>query len=193
MVLTKSYSDIPVNIREVLRYAKAPGEDSLPGLQACIKECEKETSMKVCYDVLPITVTEAGVDFGFAYADSALLAKNLSGCESALVFAATAGIRLDRIIEKYNRISPSKALICNSYGAERVESLCDRFCKEIKEESGMGSRPRFSPGYGDLPLDFQREIFRYLSPEKNAGITLNDSLLMSPSKSVTAIMGLFRE
>ena len=50
--------------------------------------------------------------------------------------------------------------------------------------------PRFSPGYGDLPLTAQREMFRMLECEKRIGVYLNESLLMSPSKSVTAIVGL---
>ena len=50
--------------------------------------------------------------------------------------------------------------------------------------------PRFSPGYGDLPLSLQRDIFRVLDCPRKIGLTLNESLLMSPSKSVTAIVGL---
>lgn len=54
----------------------------------------------------------------------------------------------------------------------------------------MGQRPRFSPGYGDLPLSAQREIFAVLDCGKRIGLMLNDSLLMSPSKSVTAFVGI---
>ena len=70
-------------------------------------------------------------------------------------------------------------------GAERVEALCDAFCAEFE-----GAKMRFSPGYGDLPLDTQRALFALLDCPRKLGLTLNESLLMSPSKSVTAIMGL---
>ena len=53
-----------------------------------------------------------------------------------------------------------------------------------------GCSPGFSPGYGDLPLDLQREIFAALDCPKRIGVSLNESLLMSPSKSVSAIIGL---
>ena len=49
---------------------------------------------------------------------------------------------------------------------------------------------RFSPGYGDLPLEFQREIFRALDVPRRIGVSLGSSCLMSPSKSVTAIVGI---
>ena len=95
---------------------------------------------------------------------------------------------VDRLIAKYNRISPSKALIFQAIGAERAESLCDLFCDEMKEK--YSTNPRYSPGYGDLPLDIQRDIFAVLDCPRKIGLTLNDSLLMSPSKSVTAIIGV---
>ena len=60
----------------------------------------------------------------------------------------------------------------------------------MKKEYNTGLEPRFSPGYGDLPLSAQKNIFAVLDPERRIGLTLNSSLLMSPSKSVTAFVGL---
>ena len=54
----------------------------------------------------------------------------------------------------------------------------------------MQLRPRFSPGYGDLPLELQKDVFRVLDCPRKIGLSLNESLLMSPSKSVTAIIGI---
>jgi hypothetical protein len=78
-------------------------------------------------------------------------------------------------------------------GSERVEALCDEFCRLMAIESKRELRPRFSPGYGDLPLELQRDIFRLLEPSRRIGVVLNDSLLMSPSKSVTAIIGIEKD
>ena len=80
-------------------------------------------------------------------------------------------------------------------GSERVESRCVAFEGEIKDElrearGEISFRPRFSPGYGDLSLELQRDIFRLLDCQRQIGVTLGDSLLMSPSKSVTAIIGV---
>ena len=72
-----------------------------------------------------------------------------------------------------------------------IESLCDE--GEARILMGRASRPRFSPGYGDLPLDAQKMIFSILSPEKHIGLTLNASLMLSPTKSVTAFVGIAKE
>ena len=111
--------------------------------------------------------------------------KNLSGCDKVILFAATAGLHIDRFIAKYARISASRSLMFHSIGAERVEALCDAFCAELEN-----ARPRFSPGYGDLPLSLQPGILRALDATRQAGVYLTDSLLMNPSKTVTAIVGL---
>ena len=91
---------------------------------------------------------------------------------------------------KYSKISPSKALMFQALGAERIESLCDTFCNDMNNELGVRLKPRFSAGYGDLPLEVQKDIFRVLDCPRKIGLTLNDSLLMSPTKSVTAIVGI---
>ena len=122
--------------------------------------------------------------------ESSDLAKNLSGCSEVIVFCATVGTLFDRLIAKYERISPSKAVMLQAIGSERVEAVCDSFCDQISRETGRRTKPRFSAGYGDLPLELQSEIFALLSCEKNIGVTLNDSFFMSPSKSVTAFLGL---
>ena len=115
-----------------------------------------------------------------------------NNCTSIVLFAATLGIGIDRLLLKYNRTSPATALCIQAIGAERVEALCNAFSLELKEKFatlGRSLTPRFSPGYGDLPLSLQRDIFAALECEKHLGLTLNNSLLMSPTKSGTAIIG----
>ena len=95
--------------------------------------------------------------------------------------------------EKYNAISPAKAFMLQAIGAERIEALCDIFEQDIKQEltnNGYTVKPRFSAGYGDIPLELQRDIVSVLDCQRKIGITLNESLVMSPSKSVTAIIGI---
>lgn len=189
-ILVKHYLNLPVNLKEVLRYLKAPNEESVPGLMDCIRAAGEVTGFKVVYGKFAISVDGAKIDFGLMNVKSEKLANNLSGCREAYVFAATIGARFDQLIEKYKRISPTKSLIYQALGAERIETLCDAFCDDIKRKEERGLTMRFSPGYGDLDLSFQKEIFRVLDPAKNIGLTLNDSLLMTPGKSVTAIFGL---
>ncbi len=195
MVFQKFYNEPHVNRKEVLRYAGCRGDvpeniDAL--LDDCINECKNALSYRVCYTECPVIFSDGKIDFGFAKVESANLLKNLDGCSSAVIFAATVGLNMDRLISKYSKVSPSRSLVFQALGAERVEALCDLFNGEIKEEAlenGFSTCPRFSPGYGDLPLAFQRDIFKILDCERKIGVTLGENLLMSPSKSVTAIIG----
>ena len=78
-------------------------------------------------------------------------------------------------------------------GSERVESLCNAFNKDIATKMSLENKtlaPRFSPGYGDLPLSLQTDIFKALNCTSKIGINLNSNLFMTPSKSVTAIIGI---
>ena len=98
-------------------------------------------------------------------------------------------------IRRYERSEVSKAAILQGLGAERVESLCNLFNEEVKNEAeqrGLKAHPRYSPGFGDLPIRVQKEFLDALDATRRMGITLSESYLMAPSKSVTAIIGLER-
>ena len=184
-VYTKIFDAPPFNKSEILRYAgakEATAEiDSL--IDECIAEATDKLSYKVCYGQFPTSFMEF---------KSEKLKKNLCGCDSFVLFAATIGIEIDRMITKYGKVAPSKALIFQAIGTERIESLCDEFCRFAECEYGY-TKPRFSPGYGDLSIEVQKEFFRVLDPGKRIGLSLNESMLMSPSKSVTAIVGISDE
>lgn len=192
-VLSKGYAAPPLNKRDIWRYAscKEETEETAALLNACIAEAKDKLTYAVCYRVLPCKTSGALCDFGAFSVSSERLAATLHGCDTVVVFAATVGVGIDRLIAKYSRLSPSKALLFQAIGTQRIEALCDVFCADMAQEHGKRTRPRFSPGYGDLPLSVQRELFVALDCERRIGLTLNDSLLMSPTKSVTAIVGLF--
>ena len=195
IVLTKSYNEMPFCEKEILRYAmcREGNERERELLSSCIEEAKHNFSHKVCYCILPITVTEDMCDFGAFSLNSKSLAKNLEGSDKAVVFSATAGINIDRLIAKYSKIMPSRSVMLHAIGTQQIEALCDAFCKDMESETAMQAAIRFSPGYADLSLDAQKDILSLLDAPKRIGVCLNDSMLMSPSKSVTAIVGLKKE
>lgn len=190
-VYVKNYPTPDFDKREILRYAGVKGDISEINalIDECITELDGKLTYKVCYSEYPLKILGDNIELTFTAVTSKDLAKNLKNCNRFILFAATVGIGVDRLIAKYNALSPTKALIFQAIGAERIESLCDLFNNEIKEKYKT-VKPRFSAGYGDLPLALQKQIFATLNCPKNIGVTLNDSLLMSPSKSVTAIIGI---
>lgn len=191
-LFSKTYPSPPFCEKEILRYAgcKDANDDIASLLDACIREVKDRLIYKVCYRELSVTTDGEICDFDMFKLRSQKLASNLKGCKRVLLFAATVGVEIDRLIAKYGRLSPAKALMFQAIGAERIEALCDTFCLDLEKEKDMALRPRFSPGYGDLPLSAQKDIFAVLDCERRIGLTLNDSFLMSPSKSVTAFAGV---
>lgn len=179
-------------IGEVMRYAgyRSADERAEFEIAACIEEASGIFSNRVVYAELDVRIEGGICDFGLFSVRSAALAKNLSGSDRAIVFAATAGVGIDRLITKYSRLSPSRSVLFQAIGTERAEALCDAFCLDYEKKSGVALKHRFSPGYADLSLDTQREIFKLLDCKRKIGVSLNDSLLMSPSKSVTAFVGI---
>ena len=192
LTLTKTYNEPDFNIKEILRYAACKSDDGEISVlvNEIISEVRKKLVYKVCFQEFPVLIKNDVSDFESFNIKSKNLADNLKDCKSVIIFAATTGIELDRLIAKYSVISPTKALILDAIGTERIESLCDIFCKDIAEKKNATLKPRFSSGYGDLPLETQKTIFNLLDCSKNIGLSLNDSLLMSPSKSVTAFVGV---
>lgn len=195
-VYTRIYDAPPVNLKEIFRYAGA--KQATPELRAIVSDCLAEIKdrlkYKVCYAELDISFFEGGIDLGFMKSNSRDLSKNLSGCQKIVLFAATVGLEIDRLIARYGATSPTKSLIFDAIGAERIESLCNAFNSEMAENlaaNGYKTRPRFSAGYGDFAIEAQRDIFDALTCPAKIGLSLGDNLLMSPSKSVTAIIGIY--
>lgn len=190
-IIIKELTPPPIDVREVSRYIgcgrSCTDYDQL--IEKSVERCRGALSYKLCYGSYPLSIKGDLCHLGFAEVISRDLAKCLDGCDGVIVFAATVGLELDRLINRYGRIEPSLSLCLDAIGDERIEALCDSFCAELKEKYSL-TRPRFSPGYGDLPLEFQASLFSALSCHKSIGLTLNDSMLMSPAKSVTAIVGV---
>jgi hypothetical protein len=187
----RTYPCPAISEKEILRYAGS-GEKTLPPqAEKCLQSLPDGIAGRVVFALYDVTPTPDGLDLGFTVTTSRDLQKNLKGCDRIVLFAATAGVGFDRLVRRYERLSPAAALWYQSIGAAYVEGVCDAFCADLKKEFG-GTRPRFSPGYGDLPLTLQKEIFAALQPEKHIGLTLGENLFMTPSKSVTAIVGILR-
>ena len=125
------------------------------------------------------------------------LSRNLRGCSEVCLMAATLGLGPDRLVQRAEALGKmSRAVILQAAAAAMIEAYCDDVNEEIRREAapkGLFLRPRFSPGYGDFSLEHQTELFRILEVQKKIGVTLTGSLLMMPSKSVTAVIGLSKD
>ena len=121
---------------------------------------------------------------------------HLKNCDKVILLAATLGIETDRLIRMYEARDMTRAVIFDACASALIETCCDGICTSLEREAGKeGLYPtkRFSPGYGDMPLSAQPGLIRVLDAQRKIGLTLSDSLIMLPRKSVTAIIGLSRE
>lgn len=116
---------------------------------------------------------------------------HLEGCTKVVLLAATLGIEADKIIKRYQVSDLTSALAADSLASAAIEQVCNVAEEEIREKvSPLNMTWRFSPGYGDLPLELQKVFLTVLNTQKRIGLTITDSLIMLPSKSVTALIGL---
>lgn len=195
MSLRRYYSKLDFPVKQALRYmgyrSAEPEREVLAEVEKVRAEMERTMSPAVCYVRVPVAEENGELVLSIVRTSGEGLKRNLHGCKEAVLFAATIGMGADRVLAKYAHTNPLREAIAQAAGAAYAEELCDEFCRELSKECApLYTRPRFSPGYGDFPLEAQRQFFALLSPEREIGITLNDSLLMSPTKSVTAVVGL---
>ena len=187
-----------MNLKETFRYLgygrNRPDEQTFRLAQECWEELERTAVKRCCFREYPLSFLEGdGLDLGCFQVVSRALCKNLEGCQAVVLFAATLGVGVDGLIRKYSRLQMSRAVVMQAAAAAMLEDYCDEACGEIRQEyekKGRHLRPRFSPGYGDFPLECQPALLTGLEAGKRIGIALTDSFLMAPSKSVTAVIGV---
>lgn len=192
-----------VNKREIYRYLGYRGQ--LPDDTVCqmidevLQELFRVIKPRNLYQIFACKVqgdeirlqNEAQMDEVVFH--SKKLADNLAQCSKVILLAATLGIEADKLLQRYEIMNMAKASIAQACGAACIEAYCNLLQEQIRGQAlteGFYLRPRFSPGYGDLPLETQKMIFDCLQCTKRLGLTLTDSLLMYPTKSVTAFIGM---
>ena len=165
-------------------------------IRACTARVEQAAEPRTVSTVLPLTFREGNeMELGPIRIKSAALHRNLLGCEEVILFAATLGLEVDRLIARAGAGRVAEGAIYQAAGAALIEEVCDRANDALRTESeaeGWYLRPRFSPGYGDFPLSCQRELLTLLRAPETIGLTAGESMLLLPTKSVTAVMGRSR-
>lgn len=194
MIRTVTYSpeQITVSRKEALARLGYPVRDPEQSILEKMEIAEKEifacADFRACYTRLAVTTDSEVTAFGGLRLKSRKLAALLRDCREVFVFAATIGTAVDRLIAKKTVLSAADGLIADAVASATVEALCDRLNRDLSV--GLVTLRRYSPGYGDLSLDTQLSVLNLLDAKKRIGIGLTDSNLMTPSKSVTAIIGI---
>ena len=121
-------------------------------------------------------------------------AAHFASCDKITLFAVTIGPQVDAVLEELSREDPTRALILDGiasaaveHGAEQLDALISG---EIRHH-GYFPTARFSPGYGDWPLSWQRSFLDAVEAGK-INLTCTSHYLLRPVKSVTAALGWSR-
>lgn len=125
--------------------------------------------------------------------ESRSLFRHLRDCRGVYLFAATLGAETDRLIRRAGLADMSRAVMLQACAASLLEAWCDEKCDELArqvEEEGLYLKPRFSPGYGDLSIACQQQLLEELEAPKRIGLTATAEQMLTPTKSVTALIGL---
>lgn len=116
--------------------------------------------------------------------------RHLANSSRVILFAATLGSGADKVIRTAEIRNMAYALVLDALASAMTEEFCDTSEKEMHDKSGGFFTWRYSPGYGDYPLDVQSDIIRFLNADKLIGLTVTESNILIPRKSVTAVIGV---
>lgn len=160
-------------------------------VQKQIDEYNTLAKYRFAYVKTQVNVVENSCDFGYIKIESTSLSKLLKGCNEVIIFGVTAGIDIDRYISKLHIQNRADAFVFDAIASAAVESFADYVNEKISE--GFNCTKRFSPGYADFPIEFQSHLLERLDSQRTIGVALTEKLLMTPQKSITAVIGIKNE
>lgn len=186
--------------KEAVRYLgygrHAVDEHTLALVESSFAELDQSACGRIIYRIFDLEFRGDGhIIIGKLDITSRNLDKNLTGCEKAIVLGATLGAKVDLLLRKYAIGDMARVVALQACAAAMLEEYLDDWQEREEEKlnkEGYYMRPRFSPGYGDFSIEHQEMILRMLDTAKTIGLTMTDSSMLTPSKSVTAVIGLSR-
>lgn len=189
--------ELRVDEGEAYRYLGCRGEpdaemrSELAHASALILGTAKPRSVeKFCAVQHGETLCLSGTSFDLSGRAAAAL---LRECGACFLFCATLGSEVDALIRRWELRDMAFAMALDACASSAVESLCDALEDELRvqvSERGQYLTDRFSPGYEDLPLELQKPFCSDLDTARKIGVTVTDSGLLLPRKSVTALIGI---
>ena len=182
------------NKKEVLQYLRWTGCEIPPEVDALIDDCMAQTlsvaEPRWTWTVSPIDRAARTPALAFTGQDVPAL---LADCDRVVFFAATLGNGLEMAIRRAQVRDMTRALVLDCCGSAAIEAVCDEAEGEILtalNDPSVYLTDRFSPGYGDLPITAQPELLAVVDGPRRIGLHLTASNILTPRKSVTALIGL---
>ena len=187
-----------VRTKEAIRYLgygkHAVDEKTLQSMNESFDELTQIAERKSIFQIYDLNVKDENMlVIGNIEICSRNLQTNLKDCEQVVLFAATLGTEVDRLLRKMQVVDMAKAVVMQACAATLLEEYCDELQKGIAkqmQEQRKYVRPRFSPGYGDFSISHQKDFLSLLNTPKAIGVSMTESYMLTPTKSVTAVIGI---
>ena len=181
---------------EILRYMGHSGEASIQ-LEKMISSClEKLAAVSEPRHVMrqfPCFVSENNVTIDTFNIKSKSLTACLRDCTYVYLLAATLGADVDRLISQRSMADSAEALCLQACASAQIENYCNSVEQELSDnvyQDGLYLRSRYSPGYGDFNITCQTNVLSILNAHKLIGVTETKSHILTPLKSITAVIGV---
>ena len=182
----------PEEVWRLMGCRAEPDEQVKALAESCVAELEAAVTPRFTARREKLLLDGALVRMGGLEVRSESLAKHLKGCTEVILFAATLGTAADQLLRRSAVRSVSRGSAMDAAASAMIEAFCDEQTASM-QRAETRFRSRFGPGYGDLPLEFQRPLLRYLEADRRIGLSVTDSLMLVPVKSLTAIIGVAKD
>lgn len=179
---------------QVLQYLGYRGGGVSASVEEALARCSAAlmaaAKPRVIWRLYPLTGDAVLGGTGFALQGQDIRAL-LRDCREVILLAATLGSEVERLIRRAQVSDMADAVILDACGSAAIENVCDNLCTDLADAFAPRClTDRFSPGYGDMPLSQQADLFAALDVTRRIGVSLSESGLMLPQKSVTALVGV---
>lgn len=169
-------------------------EEQLKLVQSAINEVKRFARPQFVFRFLKLLenneghlVVDASLNIGYDSLQKLFRAKNSN---SVCILVSTLGPAIDKRVSQLADIDSGKMILFDACSNAYIEEETNRF----QERLNLGEETfRFAPGYGDVPLEVEREIFDLMPEIKKIGIELDECNLMHPFKSMTGFIGFKSE
>ena len=183
-----NFSKVKDNALKYLGYQNQKIDDSFfQLLDECLQEIDQMASFKVTYQSFPLSFDPLYIEnahINIHYPDLMELFQN---CHEVIVIGCTLGIQIDRKLKCYSHLDMTKMTVFDAVASSYLEEKCD----EYENKHIIGKRTfRFCPGYGHVPIELNKSLARVIDCQKKIGLTVQDSHILLPQKSMIGLIGL---
>ncbi len=182
-------------IKEIARYLRIP-TDIPDQTKATILEMltisnELSPQKKVAF--FDMEKTDNGIKLSGTYLtlEGKLANKHFCASKKIVVILATLGMQSELLLKEYFAKNAEKAVVLDACLTVKIEKYLDEIEKDFKSK-GLDITTRISCGYGDLKLEYQKDLLNFLDGKK-IGVFQNESYMLTPNKSVIALIGVKNE